>query len=56
MCIELLCSMADSQQAVKFMSAEELGLMRDLLLFLCHCQEGPNVENQSKVAQSGVMH
>ena len=53
MCIDLLCSMADSQQAVKYMSGDELGLLRDLLIFLHHAMEGPNPENQLKVASSG---
>jgi hypothetical protein len=54
MCIDLLCSMADSQQAVKYMSGDELGLLRDLLVFLHHAMEGPNPENQLKVAYSDV--
>jgi hypothetical protein len=54
MCSDLLCSMADSQQAVKYMSGDELDLLRDLLVFLYQAQEGPNPDNQLKVASSGV--
>jgi len=54
MCIELLCNLADSHEAVMLMSGGELGLIRDLLVFLYQVQEGPNPENQYKVAFSDV--
>jgi hypothetical protein len=45
--------MADSQQAVKNMSFEELELVRDLLTFVYQVQEGPNPLNQVQIARSG---
>mmetsp|Transcript_1238 Transcript_1238/g.2394 ORF Transcript_1238/g.2394 Transcript_1238/m.2394 type:complete len:1459 (+) Transcript_1238:3-4379(+) len=54
MCIELICSIADSQHTVTYMSSDELLLLRDLLTFLYEAMEGPNPENQCKISSSDV--
>jgi len=51
--IDLLCSMAETQQAVMNMSVEELSLIRESLEFLYQAQDG-NPANQYKVAFSDV--
>mmetsp|Transcript_51526 Transcript_51526/g.103483 ORF Transcript_51526/g.103483 Transcript_51526/m.103483 type:complete len:394 (+) Transcript_51526:65-1246(+) len=59
MCLDLLCSLAEEshQQSsgAKCMPADQLELMRDLLDFTCRVQEGPNQENQLKVARSDLL-